>query len=175
MRKSMLRIYTLCRYVEVDDYHIPLTWMGLGALSSNCHHSTLTRLRAGWKALCSWSLTFLSQRDFFPVSKNSLHPPPTRAMARRKWRLAVELDREIWEYKYEDYYCKSQQSSVFHNTRTHTVHELLYVNPIQTVLPPQHTCTLYTYLYMYVVYSTSTHYWRQFHLMIWPCIAFGTN
>ena len=89
-----LHIFLLLIVVFESKSSPNITCIGLGGLSLNCHHSTLTRLRADWKALCNWSFTFLSQRDFFPALKNSLHPPPTRAMARRKCLLALELDEE---------------------------------------------------------------------------------
>ena len=68
-----------------------MTWTGLGALSSNCCHSTLTDVRAGWKALDSCNFTFLSHIDLVLESKNSSQPAPTRAIERRKCLLAAEL------------------------------------------------------------------------------------
>ena len=68
-----------------------MTWTSLGALSSNCCHSTLTDVRAGWKAFDSCNFTFLSHFDLVLESKNSSQPAPTRAIERRKCLLAAEL------------------------------------------------------------------------------------
>ena len=76
---------------NIDSKKHQLTCIGLGAFSSNCCHSTLTEVRAGWKALDSCDFTLLSHFDLVFVSKNSSQPAPTLAMERRKWRLAVEL------------------------------------------------------------------------------------
>ena len=71
-----------------------MTWTGLGVLSSNCCHSTLTDVSAGWKAFDSCDFTFLSHFDLVLESKNSSQPAPTRAIERRKCLLAAELLKE---------------------------------------------------------------------------------
>ena len=81
-------------YIPAPDT-CTLTWIGLGALSSNCCHWTHTEERAGWKALSSWDLTLRSHLDLVLGSKNSAQPAPTCAMRRRKCLLAAELKQRI--------------------------------------------------------------------------------
>ncbi len=100
-----------------------ITCIGVGAFSSNCCHSTLTEVRAGWNDLESWPLTLRSHFDLVLVSKNTSQPPPTRAIERRKCLLAAELDRK-WHH-----YCiiiKLKASPDTKREESATAHSLTY-------------------------------------------------